>query len=212
MKKYLTVGTDVIRSNLFVSVCDINNCSEVKPSGGLWLTEFDTNFTSYNCWVDYMLRNPYLLFYKNKSNNPFKQLCCIVSLKDNANIFLLNDKEKFQFFLKNFSNGLGGFLFEKLSHYYDGVFIKLMFDLDIDKDIRKMFYDFGVNTLILFNCDCIDYYYSGVVDIETFDYEYGYNIECGYYNIRWDNTKKFVSDAKNMDTGIKKLYKRRYFK
>lgn len=207
MKKYLTVGTDEIRRNLFVPVSDVNAHSEVKPSGGLWLTDFDTNIPNYNNWVNHLLYSKMsVFFYKNRNSNPFKQPCCVVTLKEDANIFQLKSREGYQFLLDKFPNGKGGFSYERISEKYDGIYVDLthfLYSMDIDE--ARKFYSFDVNTLILFNCDCIDHYYSGVVDIVPFDPTEVWAIEWFDYVIKWDGEKRYVDvDLKKSDSSIKR--------
>ena len=197
MNMYLTVGTDEIRSDLFISISDINVSSNVKPSGGLWMTKFNSSTPTYNAWVDNTLNHPYLLFYKNKASNPFRQPCSLVCLKEDAKIFNLKSKEGYQFLLSNYSDENGGFSFEKLSNDYDGINIEIWkFIRDCnDMNITKKYIKYDVDSLILFNIYVIDYYYSGVVDIEPFDYEFRSDTEIINYQIKWDETKKYVDGS-----------------
>ena len=65
----------------------------------------------------------------------------------------------------------------------------LLRDID-DEKLRTRIYKFGVNSLVLFNLDCIDYYQSGVVNIEPFDFECG--MELPFYEINCEHVKKRV--------------------
>ncbi|MCI6266226.1 MAG: hypothetical protein MR598_05205 [Erysipelotrichaceae bacterium] len=190
---YLTVGTSEILKKSFIPIQDSILNSSIKPSGGLWMTEFDVNLPTYNCWVDYILEHPYILFYKNKSKNPFHQPCSIITLKQNAKIFYLSTKEQYKYLLQNYQKERDKFSFEKLSNDYDGIYINL-FSLSKDIKIEQMnlFSTFGVNTLILFHPNCIDYYYSGMIHIDPFDYECKLNSEFIYYNIEWEQEKKYI--------------------
>ena len=53
--KYLTVGTNEIRDDLFRN---IENTESIKPRGGLWLTQYDERIKDYNHWVDFILMHP----------------------------------------------------------------------------------------------------------------------------------------------------------
>ena len=63
------------------------------------------------------------------------------------------------------------FTIKGLSEQYDGIFIKLlgMMGREIDWEISKKFETFGVDTLLIFNPNCIDFYQKGEVIIEPFD-------------------------------------------
>lgn len=196
MKKYLTVGTDEIRRDLFLPVSDKNAHSDIKPSGGLWLTSYDTSIPNFNHWVDYMLRNPYVLFYKNRGKNPFKQPCCVIVLKKEANIYKLNSVESYKFLLDNFSDDKGFFSYESVSNKFDGLFIDLSnLRYVADMDLRKKFLQLGVSSLVLFNIDAIDYYYSGVVNIDPFEYDYIIDRNSITYDIKWNSERKYITDG-----------------
>ena len=57
MNSYLMVGTDYISEDLYRDVCDSLYIKSIKPNGGLWFTLFDMNFSCYNEWVDFILKN-----------------------------------------------------------------------------------------------------------------------------------------------------------
>lgn len=196
MKKFLTVGTDEIREDLFVSVMDSYKGNDIKPKGGLWLTEFETNFSNYNVWLDFILRNKrnmYIFFYKRNGNNPFVKPCSVITLKEDANIFIIDSKEKYDFLVSSFPDDRGQLSFEKMSNLYDGVFVnvsKLRYKMDYC-DFEK-FDKFDVDSLCLFNLNCIDYYYSGTVEVEPFDYEFCYDGCHPDYSIKWNLEKKYV--------------------
>jgi len=195
MNSYLSVGTRCIKSELFKSVCDSSFNDNIKPSGGFWMTEFDVRFPDYNIWVDYILTYPHILFYKSRSNDPFVQPCSVVYLKEDANIYHLCSKDDYNFLIKSYSNGMGRFSFEKLSLDYDGIYINL-FNLrnSLSSEEFNLFLSFSVNTMLLFNLDCIDYYHAGVLDIEEFDYCDIYSSSFINYNIKFDNDKRYVDD------------------
>ena len=52
-------------------------------------------------------------------------------------------------------------------------------------------YKFSVNTLVLFNYNCIDYYQSGVVNIKPFNIDMEFS-EPVDYQIKCDSTKKKI--------------------
>ena len=89
--KYLTVGTNEIRNDLFRDVKDTSLNKSMKPDGGLWLTEYDERMKHFNYWVDFMMVRPNILFYKSSSSNPFIQPCSLVSLNKDANLYVLHN-------------------------------------------------------------------------------------------------------------------------
>ena len=85
------------------------------------------------------------------------------------------------------------FSYVKMSSHYDGIYIdmyKLLFQAS-GNDISAKIYKFGVNSLVLFNARPIDYYQSGRVLIEPYDFEYNYH-DGTTYEIKIDNEKKKI--------------------
>ena len=78
------------------------------------------------------------------------------------------------------------FSYVKLSKDYDGIYVDLrnLFRDNENYDTFKKFSSFGVNSLVLFHLDCIDYYYPGDVLIEPFDFEDGMNFDR-FYEIQY---------------------------
>ena len=190
--KYLTVGTKDIREDLFKKVQDTELCNSMKPTGGMWFTEYDENIKNYNSWVDFMLCRPNILFYKNRGENPFVQPCSVISLYSDSHLYALHNDQTLDYLIKCFPYR-DKFSYEELSKYYDGIYINLssLYYGKYDKNILKKFSSFDVSSLILFNLDCIQSYQSGDVLIEPFDYEFGYASSNGY-EIKIDSVKKKV--------------------
>lgn len=190
--EYLTVGTKEILNDLFIPVTD-KLVNSVKPYGGLWLTEYDSKYKNYNVWVDFLINNPDILFYKSHSSNIWCQPCSLVTLKENANIFKLESDSSLEYLLNNYQLNNGRFSYQSLSHNYDGIYV------DITKLIRNAKHpiitqcikEYGVSSLLLFNLACIDYYIPGSVLIEPFDLEY-YMYENGGYEITHEKVKKKI--------------------
>ena len=188
-KKYLTVGTDEIRGDLFR---EIEDTSDMKPRGGLWLTQYDESIPNFNYWVDFMMTRPSILFHKSVNRNPFLQSCSVVTLHDNCNLYFLRDEHSINYLMRCFPID-DRFSYEKLSQFYDGIYVDLygLYRSNYDKNVLDKFSNFDVNTLILFNLKCIDYYQSGQVVIEPFDPEDSYDCDR-YYEIKCDSCKKKV--------------------
>ena len=184
--KYLTVGTNEIREDLFRNIEDTES---IKPRGGLWLTEYDEDIKDYNRWVDFILMHPNVLFYKTKDCSPWIQPCSIVSLSDDTKLFSLDSVEKLEYLMHHYPLVEERFSYQDLSRDYDGIYI----DLCRFSDSKKMneFSTFGVSSFILFHLNCIDYYQAGNVIIEPFDFEDGLNFDR-YYQIEYSHVKKKV--------------------
>lgn len=192
--KYLTVGTKNIREEEFRKIEDTDFKNSMKPVGGMWFTEFDNHLKNYNSWVDFMLSRPYLLFYKSqlRNDNPFVQPCSVVSLKSDINLYVLHNDQTLDYLMKCFPKN-GKFSYEDLSNYYDGIYVNLhnLFLGKYDMNVLKKFSSFDVSSLVLFNLDCIDYYQSGDVFIDPFDYESGVEFPEGY-EIKINDVKKKI--------------------
>ncbi len=189
--KYLTVGTDEIKQDLFREVKDTDYVDSMKPNGGLWLTEYDESLKC-NTWVDFMMARTNIWFYKMVGDNPFVQPCSVVSLKSNVNIYPLHNDQTLDYLMKCFPYR-EKFSYEELSKYYDGIYVNLhnLFLGKYDEKILKKFSSFGVSSLVLFNLDCINYYQSGHVFLEPFDYESGVDFP-EKYEIKIGDTKKKI--------------------
>lgn len=188
---YLTVGTDNIKKELFVPVSD-RETGFYKPSGGVWFTKNDPKYNNYNVWVDYLMDNPHVFFHKNKSNNIWVQPCSVVELKDDTNIFNLNNEDEYNYLLDKFPMNNKCFSYELMSHSYDGIYVDIMSLIhNKNDDLVNLIRQYCVSTLLLFNIECIDYYYSGKVDIVPFDLDFNV-YECINYNITYDKIKKRV--------------------
>ena len=183
--EYLTVGTNDIQESLYVPVKD-QPSGIYKPKGGFWLTKYDPRYQNYNEWVDYLIDNPQVLFYKNanKTGTIWEQPCSHVILKDNANIYNLNTLQDYTFLKDNYP-GNNMFSYEQLSKMFDGLYVDTGAILQHRSDeLLRLSMQYSVSSLLLFNLKCIDYYYPGVVKITPFDLEYShyedisYQIEC----------------------------------
>lgn len=199
MKKLLTVGTNKISTELFCPVMDYHTNENIKPFGGLWLTDYIN--ASNNAWVNYLTDNPTVLFWKYKDFHCFKIPYSLVTLKDSANIFHLDSTEKLDFLIKNYSDGKGFFSYEKLSKDYDGITIKTI--SDVPNHLFHAFIRFGPQSTILFNPSCILYYQSAQLEIQEFDIDYVEKDQVVPYQIS-------VSEERKVITQNEKAYQQLY--
>ena len=166
---YLNVGTDEIRNDSFKPLRDGEE-GFYKPTGGFWLTQYDPKYANYNMWVDYLIDNPQVLFYKSHAS-VFQQPCAIVELREDAKIYTFKHEDNYRELLGKYPLYDSSFSYEAMSKDYDGIYVDLhsLFNEVKDKTIGKIIRQYCVSTLLLYNLDCIDYYYSGGVDISPFD-------------------------------------------
>lgn len=175
MTKYLNLGLKQIDPSLFNPIKD-NILNPLKPQGGLWFSLYNELYPNYNEWIDFITYKPSIYFYKYASTT---LNAIIITLKNNANIYYLDSKEKFQE-LKQKYPFHNYFSYEALSHDYDAIFINPYFD-------NKFLDEFDIKSLILFNLDVILNYKEAFVEIDPFFYN---NPESSYtINIKDNKTR-----------------------
>ncbi len=179
---FFTVGTNEISNDAFQSIQDSESILSIKPKGGLWLTTFQKEIPNYNIWADFLRTHPYLLFYKktkgqiSKNNStyisPFQKESSVVTLKKDASVFVLDNEEKLTYLKEHYPNFNGQFSFVKLSKDYDGIYIALnsLYRV-LNYHDTQLFKPFGVDSLLLFRTNPIEYYQKASLEFEPFDYE-----------------------------------------
>lgn len=175
---YLSVGKGSLDPESFEP---IKNTDSIKPLGGLWATKHNLNSVCYNDWVNYLTENPAIFYHKYMG-------CDIPSvffaLKEDANILNINCKTMLNIAKHIHHTEDGQLDFEKLAEVYDGVYIDVR---GLHKDGMHEYEDlYCVNTLILFNLNCIDYYKQALVHFEIQD---EFNSETYDYNILAKRTR-----------------------
>lgn len=188
MFTFLNVGSDLLLKDFFLPIKNDN----IKPKGGLWATYQNERNVFFNEWVDYLSIKPYILFYKRQPKDPFKIPATFITLKENAKIFIVNNENTLNFLIKYYNDGKGWIDFEILSKDCDGIFIK------IRNLLNSKYFDklklFAVNSLILFNLDCISYYQKA--NIEIAPYDFFDNSHFTDYEIKIQKQKNKIDDAK----------------
>lgn len=163
-KQYVTIGTKTISSNVFRNILRPLNNYSFKPTGGLWASTFNKYMISD--WYEYMMyEGSYLQAIKNVKE------AAIFSLKDNAKILTIDSCEQINELSKKYPSyhhilGLYEqvnennkiFDYEELSKEYDGIYVNY-YKINFSGKIQA-FKDWSVNTLLLFNINCIDNYQS----------------------------------------------------
>lgn len=201
--KYFNFGIDEIREDKFNPIDNTQKIDDIKPIGGLWVTKHDEEQTDFNKWIDFVLyENKHLFFYKyNKANKlvNWNQPCSLITLKEKTNLFEVTDIDKYNYLLKKYPYDNNRFSYKDLSKNYDGLYIepnrinRRKLDYDTINRIRK----FGIDSLVLFNLNCIDYYQKGTVSIEPFEYECDFDspycdLDEPCYKINISNEKKKI--------------------
>ena len=169
---YLSVGTNYISSDLFLSV---KNSDGFKPIGGLWATTHDSKYINYNEWVEHLCYNPHVLFFHHL-NDPYLLPAIYFTLKDSSNILVIDNIEKINF-LKSKYPHKDWIDYEKLSQDFDGVFIDTIALRRLKiHGLKNIIDSFSVNTLILFNLNCIKYYQKALIEFTNIDFENPYEL------------------------------------
>lgn len=163
-KQYVTTGTETISGNIFRSILRPLNNFAFKPTGGLWAAEFNKYIISD--WYEYMItKGSYLQIFKDI------KVAAIFTLKDDAKILTINSCNQIHKLAKKYPSyhhmlGLCELLtkqnvifdFEELSKEYDGVYIDY-YKINFSGEIET-FRAWSINTLLLFNINCIENYQS----------------------------------------------------
>lgn len=171
MNTYLHVGKNSLNNITFNPIKDNN--FPFKPHGGLWLTQQNPENTIGNEWVEYLSWHPYIAIYHHYLNCDATMDCLLVELKKNAQIFILDSLDKLNYLKQKYPQD-NLFSYEALSSDYDGIYIDIykFYRFPIFKEYLEQF---SVNTLILFNYNCISHYYPGKIMIEDLDENYNFN-------------------------------------
>lgn len=174
-KQYITIGNPIISKDIFRNILRPLDNFSFKPTGGLWASEFISNFNKISPWYDYLKEaksiTTYMLRYKDL------KLASIFTLKENANILIIDSANQilelskkypsYHHILTNNNNII--FDFEEISRKYDGIYLNynnLLYQTTINT-----FDSWNVNTLLIFNLDCIKEYQTVKINIDFEDYD-----------------------------------------
>lgn len=175
MKEYVTIGTKNIAEDIFRKILRPLDINFYKPNGGLWSSEFISRIYCISEWHDYLL-------YEDQETASYKNINAgaIFTLKNNAKILNIDSEEKiielsqkypsWHYILTHYDNPeLNIIDFEALSKDYDGVEVSIN-KLGYNKP-GLTFNSWSVNTLLLFNLNCIEKYQSIDIEVSLFNYD-----------------------------------------
>lgn len=173
--KYIAIGFPILSRDIFKKVLRPLENSCFKPNGGLWSSTYISNIYNISSWYTYLLE-------ENRETALFKDInnACIFTLKENAKIididnfdtlFYLTKKYPSYHHLLNYFQDISEdnliFDFEKLSKDYDGVHV----NPNNPKLFKtKIFNSWCVETLLLFNLDCIKEYQTVKIEADPYSY------------------------------------------
>lgn len=162
-QKYVTIGIPTISKNIFRNILRPVNNFSFKPSGGLWASDYNEFILS--SWY-------YHLVNENQSLQCIKntEVGVIFTLKNSANILTINNSkqvielaEKYPSYhhllgyYKDLNSKEKIFDFEELSRIYDGIYVDY-YNITFSENSVETFKSWELNTLLIFNLDCIEYY------------------------------------------------------
>lgn len=176
-KEYISIGNPIITKDIFRNILRPLDNYGYKPTGGLWASEFTSNL-GVCPWYDYLLDArgiaSYMLHYKDLAS---ASLFC---LKKEANILTLNTETQilelankypsYHHLLNHYEEITPDntiFDFDEISRIYDGIYVdyeKMMY-----KYKSRVFDTWSINTLLLFNLDCIEEYKTIKVNVDFDD-------------------------------------------
>ena len=175
MKEYVTIWTKNIAEDIFRKILRPLDINFYKPNGGLWSSEFISRIYCISEWHDYLL-------YEDQETASYKNINAgaIFTLKNNAKILNIDSEEKiielsqkypsWHYILTHYDNPeLNIIDFETLSKDYDGVEVSIN-KLGYNKP-GLTFNSWSVNTLLLFNLNCIEKYQSVDIEVSLFNYD-----------------------------------------
>ena len=175
MKEYVTIGTKNIAEDIFRKILRPLDINFYKPNGGLWSSELISRIYCISEWHDYLL-------YEDQETASYKNINAgaIFTLKSNARILNIDSEEKiielsqkypsWHYILTHYDNPeLNIIDFETLSKDYDGVEVSIN-KLGYNKP-GLTFNSWSVNTLLLFNLNCIEKYQSVDIEVSLFNYD-----------------------------------------
>lgn len=174
-KKYIMVGAPIISKEIFRNILRPLDNYNFIPNGGFWASDY-IDAAEVSAWNKYLHQISELEEVKDTTQST------IFTLKDDAKILTIETIEDILSLSKkypSYHHTLGyiddiderkiSFDFEMLSKDYDGIYVNYK---NITRENKTLiFNEWVVNTLLLFNLDCIKEYQKATI---TNAYGYSY--------------------------------------
>lgn len=174
-KIYIMVGAPIITKEIFHSILRPLDNYSFKPTGGFWASELISFLGNISPWNNYLIDNRDIAAYKNLNQST------IFTLKENSKILEIDNintvielikkypsvHQKFSYYQEIKKENIM-FDFEQLSQIYDGIYVN--FDNFQSKRDTIIFDKWDVNTLLLFNLDCIKEYQTAPITFDKYDF------------------------------------------
>lgn len=196
-KKYITIGTEIITKDIFRNILRPLDNYDFKPTGGLWASEYNSPFERICPWLDYLVEAKSIARYLSEYKTLNKG--AIFTLKENANIITINNINDILSLADTYpshhhtlnhytkiTSQTTIFNFEELSQKYDGIYIN--YNQIYLEGKSQVFDTYSINTLLLFNLDCIKEYQSVKINIDFEDLD----------PLPYIDTKKDISPPKKI--------------
>ena len=172
-REYIMVGAPIITKEIFRKVLIPLNNYSFKPSGGFWASQFRNNI-GISDWFTYLQDARSIARYKDLNQST------LFTLKNSARILTLDTFEKtmelaekypsyhqIQGFYSDITKEYTIFDFAKLSKDYDGIYID--YNKFVNQNKTRVFDTLSVNSLLLFNLDCIEEYRKAPIAFDIYD-------------------------------------------
>lgn len=172
-KEFMMVGAPIITKEIFRKVLMPLDNYSFKPSGGFWSSPFLGNL-GISDWYTYLQDASSIARYKDLNQST------IFTLKDDAKILIIDTFEKIlelaqkypsyhhiQGFYNEITTTNTIFDFSKLSQDYDGIYID--YDKFMCQNKTIVFDKLSVNSLLLFNLDCIKEYKTTPITFDIYN-------------------------------------------
>ena len=176
--KYITIGTPIISNDIFRNILRPLDNFSLKPTGGLWASKFNLPYGKICPWFDYLLDARGIA----RSISEYRDLtkATIFTLKEDANILTINTSNQILELSKKYPSYYQSlnyiyeiterntiFDYEALSKVYDGIYINYE---EIYREIKSEVFDsWSIDTLLLFNLNCIKEYQSVKINVNFHD-------------------------------------------
>ena len=149
----VTLGIDEIKKDQFNEIKNMKRGN--KPWGGLWTSPIESEYG----WYDFVKGEHY-------RKEHYLDKMTLITLKSDAKIYKIDSVEDFDLCPHLQERGaifdkFKKIDFEKLSEDYDGVWITVKAIVDLEnrhQDFMGDLYGWDVETVLLFNLDCIESY------------------------------------------------------
>ena len=195
-KQFFHYGTGEIYDDLMQTVSDSSEVGRLKLSGGLWLCDYKGKDKIDVIDITLLTDSNSCSKIREKPKAPG----VLVTLKDNANIFYLDNEDNFKYLVEKYPSDSrkNFFSFEKLMKDFDGIYMNAEAGKSSKiPEYKALCKDLKINTLNLFNTNPIDYYQYADIDYSISEIS-----SLITYNVYIDENKKYVQQDEKKYTDL----------